>query len=215
MRHLILTILIAIPLLLGARTEDDENPRCRVAFNATLTSSDTYSLEASGHYMLCRYVGIGGALGIWANYYDDGWASGKDWNIDDDDNRPSNLYLRPSVVLESPAIRYRASSWSLFAEPGIMLNIPYQRVCIESTPDWPVIEYDYISTNKGQWLAYEVRAGISLGIGPCGLSAGYTISNLDIYSQYRHLTYKGTPFTDFYPRKPLMQGAYISLAYTF
>ena len=49
MRHLILTILIAIPLLLGARTEDDENPRCRVAFNATLTSSDSYSLEVSGH----------------------------------------------------------------------------------------------------------------------------------------------------------------------
>ena len=58
MRHLILTILIAIPLLLGARTEDDENPRCRVAFNATLTSSDSYSLEVSGHYMLCGCVGI-------------------------------------------------------------------------------------------------------------------------------------------------------------
>ena len=118
-------------------------------------------------------------------------------------------------MLKTPALKYRACAWLLFAEPGIMLNNPYQRVCIESTPNWPDIEYDYISTTKGQWLAFDLRLGVSLDVGPCGISAGYMMSNLDVYSQYRHLSYKGISFKDFYPRKSFMQGAYISLSYNF
>lgn len=188
-------------------------PGSRVAVSGTLTSSDSYSIEASYHYMFCPYGGVGGALGYWANYYEDGWASGPDWNIDSDDNKPSNLYLRPSVVLKSPGIRYRATRWSLYAEPGVMLNIPYQRVCIESTTDWPKTDYHYISTGKGQWFAVDLRIGICATIGPCEVSVGYMMSNLDIYSQYRHLSYQGTSFKDFYPTKSFMQGAYLTLSY--
>lgn len=139
--------------------------------------------------MLSKYVGLGGAFGYWTNYCEDGWASGSDWNIGEDDSKPSNLYLRPSVVLKSPGIRCKETIWSLYAEPGIMLNVPYRRVCIEKIANWPHIDYDYISTNKGQWFALDIRVGINAEIGPCGLSAGYMMSNLDIYSQYRHLSY--------------------------
>lgn len=215
-RYISILILFMPGMLFPAHISAMEDVTChRVAFNGTLTSSYSYSVEASYHYMLCKYVGIGGAFGHWANYYDDGWASGSNWNIDEDDNKPSNLYLRPSVVLKTPAIKYRASSWSLLAEPGVMLNIPYQRVCIESTSRWPVIDYEYISTGNGQWLALELRVGISYENGPCGVSAGYMMSNLDIFSQYRHLSYKGISFRDFYPSKPFMQGAYLSLSYNF
>lgn len=210
--------LIFVVLMTGAMyplrgSAADGETRHRVAFNGTLTSSDSYSLEASYHFMPCKYVGIGGAIGHWANYYVDGWASGSNWSISSDYEKPENYYIRPSVILKSPAINYRASSWSLFAEPGVMLSIPYQRVCIESTSNWPDTEYDYISTGKGQWLACELRLGISLQVGPCGVSAGYMMSNLDIYSQYRHLSYKGIYFKDFYPVKSFMQGAYLSLSY--
>lgn len=44
-----------------------------------------------------------------------------------------NLYLRPSVILKSPYVKFKATEWSLYAEPGGMLNVPYQRVCIEKT----------------------------------------------------------------------------------
>ncbi len=208
---LVVFILITSPLILANDTE--YNTHHRVGFNGALTSSDTWQLEFSYHYMLNKYVGLGGSVGSWEVWYEDGWASGKNWNIDEDDNKPWNFYLRPSVLLKTPALKYRACAWSLFAEPGVMLNIPYQRVCIESTPNWPAIEYDYISTTKGQWLAFDLRLGVSLDVGPCGISAGYMMSNLDVYSQYRHLSYKGISFKDFYPRKSFMQGAYISLSY--
>lgn len=195
--------------------EMEDKTHHRVGFNGALTSSDTWQLEFSYHYMFNKCIGLGGSAGAWEVYFEDGRASGSNWMIDGDYNKPWNLYLRPSILLKTPALRYRACSWSLFAEPGVMLNIPYQKVWIESYPNRRVVEHDYVSTTKGQWLAIDLRVGVSLDMEPCGISAGYMISNLDVYSQYRHLSYKGTSFKDFYPSKPLMQGAYLSLSYSF
>lgn len=210
-----LIVLLGIITTFPIKADDEYFTHNRAAFSGTLTSSDSYSLEMSYHYMFCKFVGVGGALGYWSNYYDDGWASGSNWNIDEDDNRPSNFYLRPSVVLKSPSVRFKQTQWCLYAEPGIMLNVPYQQVSIEKTQNWTHTEYDYISTNKGQWFAIDVRLGINMDIGPCGFSAGYMMSNLDIYSQYRHLSYNCTTFEKFYPKKPFMQGAYLTLSYNF
>lgn len=46
-----------------------------------------------------------GSVGLWKVYFEDGWASGKNWNIDEDDNKLWTLYLRPSVLLKTPAIK--------------------------------------------------------------------------------------------------------------
>lgn len=184
----------------------------RVAISGSLTSSDIYTLELSYHRMFCPYIGVGAALGYWANYYENGWASGYDWQISDEDNKPCNFYLHPSIVLKSPGIKLRDVSLGLYAEPGLMLNIPYRRVCIERARYFDT-DYDYISTTGGQWTAFELRLGISADIGPYGITLGYTMSNFDIYSQYRHLSYRGTSFRDFYPHKPFMQGIYLTLSY--
>ena len=216
-RYIIKVTVWAIALSFGTLQAafNDEFSNNRFSFNGTLTSSDTYSLEMAYHYMFCQYFGLGAAFGYWKNWYEDGWASGSNWNIDEDDNKPSNLYLRPSAVLKTPCIRYKATRWSFYAEPGIQLNVPYQRVCIEKTVNAFPTDHQYISTNKGQWFAVELRLGISAEIGPCGISFGYMISNLDIYSQYRQLSYNGISFEKFYPTKPCMQGAFISLSYNF
>lgn len=214
MRKLLLFLsIICAPVILANEAEDKMHHR--LGFNGALTSSDTWQLEFSYHYMFIDFIGLGASIGSWEVYYEEGWASGNNWNIDDDDNKPWNFYLRPSVILKTPALKSRDCAWSFFAEPGIMLNIPYQRVCIESTPNWPAIEYDYISTSSGQWLALDLRIGVSLDVGPCGISGGYMMSNLDVYSQYRHLSYRGISFKDFYPEKSFMQGAYLSLSYKF
>lgn len=103
-----------------------------------------------------------------------------------EDDKPSGIYLRPSVVIKSLGLK----TWSLYAEPGLLLNIPYRRVCIENHQNAAKVDYDYISTNKGQWFAGELRLGISANIGPLDCSLGYMMSNFDIYSQQRHLSYK-------------------------
>lgn len=214
MKALLFVGFMISPLIIFAKDVEDKMHH-RFGFNGALTSSCVWHLEFSYHYMLNRCIGAGASVGSWKVYFEEGWASGRNWNIDEDDNKPWNFYLRPSLLLKSPALKFRACEWSVFAEPGVMLNIPYQRVCIESRTSLTAIDYDYISTTKGQWLAFDLRIGVSLDVGPCGVSAGYVMSNHDVYSQYRHLSYNGISFKDFYPAMPFMQGAYISLSYTY
>ena len=96
MKQLLLSIIISLNgiVLPAAAAVNEDFTHHRFSFSGTLTSSDTYSLEAAYHYMFWEYLGVGGALGYWSNWYEDGWASGSNWNIADDDNKPSNLYLR-------------------------------------------------------------------------------------------------------------------------
>lgn len=215
------TLLIIALLLMSAKIkaenikEDDSFTHHRASITGALTSSDCYQIQLSYHYMIWKFVGVGGSIGNWQNYYENGYASGANWSIDDDDNKPWNIYLRPSLVLKSPSFRIKQVCLSLYAEPGIMLNIPYSKVCIEKTHNLQVVDYDYISTNKGQWLAWDVHLGINVDAGPCGVSIGYLMSNLDVYSHFRNLSYNGVSFREFYPKKLFMQGAYLTLSYNF
>lgn len=201
---------------MAAKNGDDENfTHHRASMTGALTSSDCYQLQLSYHYMFWKYFGVGGSVGNWQNYFETGYASGPGWEIDDDDNKPWNLYLRPSVVVKSPALRIKNVYLSLYAEPGIMLSIPYTRVSIEKIYNMQVVDYDHASTSRGQWLAFDIHLGINADIGPAGISIGYLMSNLDIYSQFRHLRYDGVSFSEFYPKESFMQGAYLTLSYNF
>lgn len=71
----IFILLIALLRFAPALSAQKERTPHRVSFSATLTSSDSYSTEIAYHYMFCNYAGVGGALGYWANWYEDGWAS--------------------------------------------------------------------------------------------------------------------------------------------
>lgn len=189
----------------------------RASFSGTLTSSDSWQLEAGYHYMLCRFVGVGASVGLWKVYFEEGRAYGDDWEVDLDDNNntPENFYLRPSLILKTPAIKIKSVDLGLYAEPGVMLNVPYAQVWVSQKIDWHRYGSKRVWTNGGQWFAADLRAGAYLNFGPCGLSAGYMMSNHDVYSQFRSLSYRGVSFKWFYPRKPFMQGAYLTLSYYF
>lgn len=216
--HRLLTLILLIPvasLMYGQSNSDEYFSHKRASVTGALTSSETYQLQFAYHYMFGKYFGIGGSIGWWKNWSEDGKASGSNWVIDNDDNRPGNFFLRPSAILKSPAIDIREIALSLYAEPGVMCNIPYRRVCIDKITGLIVTDYEYISTNKGQWLALDIHLGVNADIGPCGFSIGYMMSNLDIYSQHRHLSYNGVDFSRFYPKHNFMQGAYLTLSYNF
>lgn len=187
----------------------------RFSFSGLLTSSDSYQIEASYHYMFNRLIGVGGALGYWQVWYENGWAAEKDWEIESDDNKPYNLYLRPSLILKTPALKVKQVDMGLYAEPGVMLNIPYASANIRQYTIWPDYDLKHVSTSKGQWCAVDLRVGLYVNFGPVGFSAGYTMSNFDVYSQYRHLSYKGYSFQKYYPKKSFMQGAYLTASYYF
>ena len=189
---------------------EDDMEHNRIMFSGA-TTSDTYLLEMGYHYMFSNYVGVGGTFGFWKVSSSGGRASGKGWWVDDDYNDPSNVYIKPSVILKSPQL----SIFSLYAEPSIMLNVPYQKVYVELTDQFPHCEYEYVSTSRGQWLAFELRAGISADFSSFGITLGYLMSNLDPFSMYRHMSYNGVSFQSFYRKKSFRQGAFISASFSF
>lgn len=215
MNYKVFNILLIIGLFFyedahAKKHMEDDIEHNRITFNGWLTS-DTYSGEIGYHYMLTRHFGIGGAGGYWHIFDSRGRAAGKGWKVEESSNDPSSLYLRPSVILKSPQINI----FSLYAEPGIILNLPYQRAKIELTDNFPYIEYEYVNTSKGQWLALEMRFGIALDFDSFGITVGYIMSNLDPYSMFRHMSYNGVSFDRFYDKKSFRQGAFISASFSF
>lgn len=211
------TIILAIITLcntIHARQFEDLTHH-RASISGLLTSSDNWQVDLAYHYMIFPYLGVGGGIGGWSNYYVDGYASGTNWHISSDDEKPWNIYLRPSFVLKSPALNIKDAFLGVYAEPGIMLNIPYHSVYVEENTNWPEHDYKKVSTTKGQWCAMDLRVGVYGNVGQCGISVGYMMSNFDSYSQRRNLSYDGISFSKFYPKKSFMQGAYISLSYYF
>lgn len=214
----IIIFILFFSFSLRAETEKNDNfdfTHHRASITGMLTSSDSWQLEVGYHYMFNKYIGIGGEFGGWQVYFEEGYASGKNWDIESEDNKPWNLYLRPSIILKTPAIKLGQVDLGLFAEPGVMMNLPYRKVWIRQYTNWPDYENKSISTSKGQWCAIDARIGAYVNFGPCGFSLGYCMSNFDVYSQSRQLSYKGTSFKDIYPKKSFMQGAYLTASYYF
>lgn len=210
---ILLSIIFICDFAYAKQFEDLTHNRAYIS--GMLTSSDSWQVDLGYHYMIFPYLGVGGGIGWWSNYYVEGYASGSNWSISSDDEKPWNMYIRPSIVFKTPALKIKEVYIGGYAEPGIMMNIPYHSVYIDNTSKWPNTEYEKISTNKGQWGAFDARIGVYINMGSCGLSLGYMMSNLDIYSQRRHLSYNGVSFSKFYPKKSFMQGAFLTASYYF
>lgn len=217
MKNRLIVTIFSIAIICNfamARQFEDLTPN-RAYISGMLTSSDSWQVDLGYHYMILPFLGVGGGIGWWGNYYVDGYASGRNWNISSDDEKPWNMYIRPSIVIKTPALKIRDAYLGGFVEPGVMMNIPYHSVYIDSTPHWPQTDSKKISTNKGQWCAIDAKIGVYVNIGPCGFCLGYSMSNFDIYSQRRHLSYNGVSFSKFYPKKTFMQGAFLTASYYF
>lgn len=215
----LLAFLIIFAFSLQAKNADDDSnfefSNNRASISGLLTSSDSWQLEYGYHYMFNKYIGVGGSIGWWSVYYVVGYASGNNWDLDSDDEKPWNMYMRPSIILKTPTLRLGQVDLGLYAEPGVMMNVPYSMAWIHQYTHWPEYENKKVSTNKGQWCAVDLRVGVAVNFGPCGFSAGYMMSNFDVYSQRRHLSYDGVPFSKFYPTKSFLQGAYLTASYYF
>ncbi len=187
----------------------------RIALSGAFSNSYTWQVDLSYHYMINRYLGLGASLGQWKTVYPEGQPKGNDWYVEWDSNDPSNIFFRPSFIFKTPPLRIKRCEIGIFAQPGVMMNIPYVSVSLLQSSADAGYTRKAVSTSKGQWLAFDAKLGLFVNLGPCGFSAGYIISNHDIYGQYRHLSYNNVYFDRFYPEKTLLQGIYAMASYYF
>lgn len=202
----------------NAQDDTTERNRNAVGINAAITSSYTWQLEAAYHWFPLRYIGIGGGIGFWKQFSTETVPQGKNWKVDENYQLPSNLYLHPSLIFVSPTVVSGDDySISLFAEPGLILGIPYEKMCIDiCSNDLHIPDtYQYISNNKGKWLFYDVRIGILARIEPINIALGYLFSTLDVYTMRRNMVYENHLLDDFYPKAKNIHGAYITISLEF
>lgn len=101
------------------------------------------------------------------------------------------------------------------AEPGMMICIPYERVNIDIIHEMITTDYADASANGGQWLSLDCRAGLYINVYCCNFIISYEISNLDIFSRRRRMSYNGISFDRFYDRSNGFQGVFAAISYNF
>lgn len=195
----------------------DTYPRHVAGLTGSLTSGDTWQLEASYHWFPMKYVGIGGSAGLWKQIgYDYEWAA-HDWYIEDDCKSLMNGFIMPSVILRSPVIvKTSEIDFGLMAEPGLMLNIPYESVTVTNTDAHGIpMTKSEVSNHNGRWVAFNLRLGIYAHINEIGINLGYMYSTLDVYGMVRNMEYHGTRFDGFCPKHKNIGGAFLKVSYNF
>lgn len=190
---LCITFILGIAFFANAQSKPSELKR-KIALNGELLSCDTWQVDASFHYFVCPYIGLGGSIGMWKQYMADGIPSGRGWTVDEDHENVENFFIHPSISLVSPCIaKIGEGHFNLFVEPGIMMNIPYCNVFVTLLDDrGSTIGYKKVSTNKGRWYAFDYKIGLSLTYDQFGCSIGYIHSDLDIFGMRRNMIFDGT-----------------------
>lgn len=204
----------------SARSSADKS---LVTLTAGLNTNDAYDLELSYHYMLLPYLGIGSGIGYFKQWYNEylpyGEAGGQwsSWTLSESDKKIGKIYLRPSILLSSPAL-FKLGKYKIFlqGESGVQLLIPHTGVYIDYVD---LNTYDskskYKSTSKGKCCFWNIKGAISLKAYSSALALGYGVSNLDIYSSRRYINVENTSLSKFYPNKKLTHSLFVSLSHSF
>lgn len=188
-----------------------------------LNTNDAYDFEFSYHYMLSHYLGIGGGIGYFRQWYNEYLPIGAaheewdSWVLSESDRKVGKVYFHPSIHLFSPTLfKIRKYDFLFTGELGTQILIPYSGLYIEyinsNTND---SKLKYISTNKGDYFFWSAKGGVTLRAYNSALTIGYGISNLDIYSSRRNLNIEKKSFSEFYPPKKMTHSLFLSLNYFF
>lgn len=179
--------------------------------------SRAWLVDVAYHYKLNQHVGVGGSFGVWGNLISKDGAHGSGWDMRYRKNSPGNVFLRPSVSVFSPMLLCTGGiEWKLYAEPGVVLQVPYGRAYVYTyDARGTIIAESEVTSSSGKWAMPDCRLGVTMQADNFDISFGYYVSTLDVYSEYRSMTFNGERFDNTLPKHKLQQGAFVSLSYNF
>lgn len=209
-------IMAIIPgrIIASPENSDERNRHHSIGMTGEITSNTTWQLETSYHWFPVTYIGVGASVGIWRQIGGDNIPATNDWRVSENSKNVTNVFFMPSLLLRTPAlVKTEDINIGFMAEPGIMMNVPYDKVYIEKKNEAGIPVADTkISYNKGKWFAFNFRAGIYASFDNVNISLGYVCSNLEIYAMRRNMQYGNVNFKDFYPKQKYHGGMYIRIS---
>ena len=136
------------------------------------------------------------------------------WIPDKVDYEPELSYsevsfvMRYAAVLQTPAIwtSYTGDSrLTLRVESGVLLAFPANKGLM--------IEGARYVNRGGRYAFWHARAGLALQLYRVGVSAGYAVTDYDLYSCYRNIRVNGHRYFGSAPK--VVHGVYLSIGYKF
>lgn len=138
------------------------------------------------------------------------------WSLSEDGRKVWKLYLNPNVSFRSPKLfSVRKAKINLVIEPGILMQIPHEKLNVELVNTYTQeSKFKSVSTSKGKWCFFDLKVMLKAQLGEAAVAIGYGYSNLDIYTNYRKLSFDKVSFEDFYPKCKATQTLFLRLTYS-
>ncbi len=190
----------------------EDEPHHEISMSAGIMSNQAYDTRLTYQYYLNKSIGVGASFGYYkqwyANYIPQSELHHGEWDywkLSEKDCKPQNIYLEPSLSINSPAIA-QVGRWSLKLglDVGVMFQLPYTLVNVKYiNTTTQASQQKSIHTNDMQWCFWDIRPTIKVESKNLFVALGYGLSDFDVYASYRKITVQGKAFDDFYPKKKL------------
>lgn len=220
-----LTGLFLFPtVLLYAR---DDRTKGLFSIVAGLNNNESWELEPSVTYYFNKYIGGSLGLNLTSQYNQvdfSGAIPGNNriyWSIEDDDANVAQILLHPAISFRIPVWidEDQETGLAIQIEPGMyMALLVNDKVTVkyrDREHNSAIIDLKRIANTKGDYIFWNIRGSVSLNVDRFILSAGYSISNFDIYSGRRNIVIENMKLDQELPAKVYTHTVFISLGYCF
>lgn len=230
-------ICILLGLLCGwAHAGEGGARKADVAMTLGFNNQNALETEVSTSYMFGRYIGATLGLNIYGesgdymrkilwNWFEDvvlGDDREEDYYDSDAEWYINKLLLRPAVRFRMPMVRV-FEDWvvSLNAEPGLYINLlPNDRVNVDryrypSDGRHTPCRDRYVWNKGGDVVFWNIKSFFELQANRVVVSAGYLLSNIDIYSGRRNVVVDGVPLGRLFGPRKLSHTGFLSIGFVF
>ena len=191
-----------------------------ISMSAGIMTNQSYDTRLSYQYYLTKSIGIGVSIGYYnqwqASHIPQSENNNQEWDywrLSEKDSKPQNIYLEPSLSINSPAIA-QVGSWSfkLGVDVGVMFQLPFTLVSVKYINTTTQKSHQKnIYTSDMQWCFWDMRPTVRVESNNIFVALGYGLSDFDVYSSYRKISVQGKSFDDFYPKKKLNNSFFLSV----
>lgn len=195
--------------------------------SGALTGQSSWEVEPSVTFLPIDYVGLTAGLVFTSPYPSrslGGIAVNKQfrWSETNDNSVSYFFAFRPALRLNSPKLwigRDKDYALYLSVSPGLTIPLPSdRRFTIDYYPnrqgEWSAIKREEVKNSGARKLYYHVRTAVSLEMDErIVFSAGYTLSDFDIYGGSRNITVEGSKLS--LPKACMMHSAFVCIGVRF
>lgn len=226
MKRLLLWMLLFLPVL--ATAKEDTFRRWEIALSGGVNNNYAWEVEPSFTFFLCKYAGITAGVNFTGQFYDEYYSGpapgGKEmvWTINSDESNAKRILFRPAIRLRTPNLNGRGDrdfKVTFNVEPGVYMAVPVNETLQVGYRNGnhfvPGGLTESVTNKDGDWLYWNAKSFMQVEIENWVFSAGYTISNYDVYGGRRNMVIERKPLNDILWKKKMTHSFFLSVGIQF